>query len=57
MADHSMSIAEEREYAIHIEEARLALRQWRRERRHAFWSELRDALLSMPAGIGVRLGG
>ncbi|WP_345803247.1 hypothetical protein AAIB33_09265 [Microbacterium sp. AZCO] len=52
-----MSVAEEREFAIHIEEARLELRQWRKARRRAFWSELADALLTMPAGIGVRLGG
>ncbi|QIG40168.1 hypothetical protein G5T42_12315 [Microbacterium sp. 4R-513] len=57
MTDRGMSVAEEREYAVHIEEARLALRQWRKARRHAFWRELGDALLSMPPGIAVRLGG
>lgn len=25
--------------------------------RHGFWSDLADVLLSMPAGVGIRIGG
>lgn len=28
-----------------------------RESHHGFWSSLADTLLSMPAGIGIRIGG
>jgi hypothetical protein len=37
--------------------ARREARRVRRARRHAFWTDLSDRLLSMPAGIGMRLGG
>lgn len=28
-----------------------------RAARHGFWSDLADVLLSMPAGVGIRIGG
>ena len=48
---------DEREYADRIREARLQHRRTRGARRHAFWTDLREFLLSIPAGIGVRIGG
>ncbi|MEU1972734.1 hypothetical protein ABZ477_13830 [Microbacterium sp. NPDC019599] len=52
-----MTSAELQEYAEQIEEARAERRLQRRARRHAFWARLRDLVLSIPPGIGVRIGG
>ncbi|WP_461474277.1 hypothetical protein [Microbacterium sp. HJ5] len=53
----TMTADDEREYADRIREARLEHRRTRRARRHAFWANLSEFLLSIPAGVGVRLGG
>ena len=53
----TMTADDEREYADRIREARLQHRRTRAARRHAFWTDLREFLLSIPAGIGVRIGG
>ena len=53
----TMTADDEREYADRIREARLAHRRTRRARRHAFWESLSAFLLSIPAGVGVRIGG
>ncbi|WP_157536097.1 hypothetical protein [Microbacterium sp. Root166] len=45
------------EYADRIVEAREQHRRERRARRHAFWNGVSAFLLSIPAGIGIRLGG
>ncbi len=52
-----MSADDVREYADRIVEARQQHRRDRRARRHAFWNELSEFLLSIPAGIGIRIGG
>lgn len=52
-----MSPSEEREYADRIHELRLSARQERAARRHAFWTKVRDVVMSVPAGVGVRIGG
>lgn len=57
MMQHGMNDADRQEYADQIEEARLASRQQRRARRQAFGERVSDFLLSIPAGIAVRLGG
>ncbi|WP_214466548.1 hypothetical protein [Microbacterium flavescens] len=53
----TMTADDEREYADRIREARLQRLRTRRARRHAFWSDLSEFLLSIPAGIGIRIGG
>ena len=53
----TMTADDEREYADRIREARLQQRLTRVARRHAFWTDLREFLLSIPAGIGVLIGG
>ncbi|QEV99513.1 hypothetical protein F6J84_04900 [Microbacterium caowuchunii] len=35
----------------------LSPRQRRAARRHAYWEELSEFLLSIPAGVGIRIGG
>jgi hypothetical protein len=45
------------EYADRIVEAREQHRRERQARRHAFWSAVSGFLLSIPAGIGIRIGG
>jgi hypothetical protein len=57
MKDLSMNDADRQEYADQIQEARVAARRQRGARRHAFWTRVSDYLLSIPAGIAVRLGG
>lgn len=52
-----MSADDEREYADRIREARMSHRRERAARRHAAWSGVSDFLLSIPAAVGVRLGG
>jgi hypothetical protein len=52
-----MSADDEREYADRIREARITRRRERAARRHAVRSGVRDFRLSIPAAVGVRLGG
>lgn len=52
-----MSAEEAREYADRIVDARQEARRARQARRHAFWERLTSFLLSIPAGIAVRIGG
>ncbi|WP_243073604.1 hypothetical protein [Microbacterium sp. SS28] len=52
-----MSDDDRLEYAGRIHEARALLRRERRARRGRFWNHVSEALLSIPAGIAVRLGG
>lgn len=52
-----MTADEEREYADRIHALRLAARLERRARRHRFWTRAHDFVLSIPAGIGLRIGG
>lgn len=57
MTQYTVRAVDEREDARNLHGARLVLRAQRRARRHAFWRRVSDLLLSMPAGIGVRIGG
>jgi hypothetical protein len=57
MKTTAMSEDELEEYADRIRELRVTARRRRQARRHAFWTRARDLVLSMPAGIGVRIGG
>ncbi|MDY0911012.1 hypothetical protein [Microbacterium sp. CFBP9034] len=57
MMHSRMSADDEREYADRIIEARQQHRRESRPRRHAFWNDIRAFLLSIPAGIGIRIGG
>jgi hypothetical protein len=52
-----MSADDEREYADRIREARISKRRERAARRRAVRRDVRDFLLSIPAAVGVRLGG
>ncbi len=52
-----MSADDEREYADRIREASISKRRERAARRHAVRSDVTDFLLSIPAAVGVRLGG
>ena len=53
----TMTADDEREYAERIREARRERRRARTARRHAFWTSLSEFLLSIPAGVGIRIGG
>ncbi|MFE7844364.1 hypothetical protein ACFUTX_04110 [Microbacterium sp. NPDC057407] len=57
MTAQRMTSDDVREYAERIDQLREAARRERRTRRHAFWSRAREVVLSMPAAIGVRIGG
>ncbi|MFH8249641.1 hypothetical protein ACH3VR_04645 [Microbacterium sp. B2969] len=57
MNEDGLNTADAQEYERWIREARSELRRRRKARRYAFWASLADLLLSMPPGIGVRLGG
>jgi len=57
MMHSRMSADEAREFADRIIEARLHHRRARQARRHAFWNGVSAIVLSIPAGIGIRLGG
>lgn len=57
MRAQRMTSDEVREYADRIEQLRQATRRERRARRHARWSRARDVVMSMPAAIGIRIGG
>jgi hypothetical protein len=57
MMQHGMNDADRQEYADQIQEALVASRQQRRAPRRAFGERVSDFLLSIPAGIAVRLGG
>jgi hypothetical protein len=45
------------EYADRLRELRETTRRERGARRHAFWTRAREFVLSIPAGVGVRIGG
>lgn len=57
MYDSGMNIAEKREFADHIIQLREARAAERRARRHRRWTAASEFLLSIPAGVAVRLGG
>lgn len=57
MASHWMSEDDLEEYADRIRDLRASARVKRRARRHDRWTRARDFVLSIPAGIGVRIGG
>lgn len=52
-----MSTEEAREYADRIVDARHEERRARQARRHVRWERVSSFLLSIPAGIGIRIGG
>lgn len=57
MADLRMTDGARQEFDDLIREHRLSARLERRAGRHAFWARVGDALLAMPVGIAMRIGG